>query len=267
MKIGFCTNVFRADEMDEAIAILGRMGYDGIEIWQETLFQSDLARLKANLAAAGIEIAQQCAYFDFTGEAADWEKSIETNKKHVELAQVLGGNNMIRVFTGEVGSAEATEAQWAAGVRGLKEICRAGAQAGLSYALETHIGSLMDTAEATKRLLDDVGAKNLGVNLQIPMSRTWEPWEPIVEAIGDRTVHLHVHNWKNERCKARTYLADGIVYHFPSFLKALIAKGFDGYVSLEHARYRSRWEVATHELGYLKGIMDLLGVRKAQVAE
>jgi len=263
MKIGFCCNIFREEEMDESLARLGRMGYDGVELWEEFLFKCDPRRLKENLKYARLEVAQQCAYFDFTGSAEEWQKSLETNARHLALARELG-SKQIRVFTGEVGSREATPAQWEAGIRGLAEVCRAGAAAGVSYAMETHEGSLMDTIEGTQRLLKETGAPNLGVNLQLPMSKDWEGWEPAVAALGSRTVHLHVHNWKDKKCKQRTFLADGIVYHFPTFLKALVAQGFNGCVSLEHTSYRDRWEIAAHELGYLRALMESLGVRAAK---
>jgi sugar phosphate isomerase/epimerase len=54
-----------------------------------------------------------------------------------------------------------------------------------------------------------------------------------------------------------TFLDSGS-YNFEEFIKILYGKGFNGYISIEHGDHlgnRDPWEVAFHEIKYLKKLI------------
>jgi len=257
MRTGFCANVFRPDEMDEALPRLARLGYRSVDLWDGYLAACDLDRLSATLKAVGLAVAQVWPPCDLSGSPEAWKASMDANGRYVALAARLAAGR-VGLVTGRPGgttSASASPAIWEQTVLGLREICRAGKAAGVSYALGAMPGTLADTPEATARLLDEVGEANLAVCLPGPLPP--DSGARTVELLGARTVALHAQNWRG---RVRTYLAAGDRCAFGEFLAALAAAGFDGTVSVAHAYHRQRWEVAAHEAGYLKGLLQTMGV-------
>lgn len=263
MKTSFCTNVFRHQDMDAAVVRLAQMGYDGLEFWDQYLVQADIDGLSSLLRRNGIAVSQLCPYFDFVSGRERWEETLKVAERYVEWAGILDCR-LIRVFTGDCGSGEASDGQWAAAVEGLRIACGMGAPTGVSFALEAHPGSLMDTSESTLRLLGEVGAANLGVNLQVPLGD-----EEVMESaskLADRVIHLHAHNWlglaPGGAWGELTFLDSGDC-DFAGFLGRLHQRGFDGYVSIEHGSHnagrRDPFAVAEHEVRYLKGLFKTLG--------
>ena len=251
MKTGFCTNVFRDEEMYPALRALSEMGYDGVELWDSFLSNTDLDRLGTYLTELKLEVLQICPYFNVTGTEEQLEQTMESAREYLKIAQLLNCH-LIRTFTGSVSSADVSPDIYQQAVKALREICALGRPQGVLFVLETHEGSLMETGPATLRLLNDVGADNLRVNLQVPLDGGREDVFRSVELLGKYTVHLHAHNWIGSWPNF-TFLEDGD-YDFEQFLQALREKGFDGAVSIEHGNHSGLppLEIARREIAYLK---------------
>jgi len=250
MKIGFCANVFSDEELRPSLKALGEMGYDGVELWDAQLRDTDIGRLGEYLSSLGLEVLQVCPYFNVTGTQDELDATMETAREYMKIANTLGCK-LIRVFTGSVSSGEAA-AVYSRAVEALREICAMGRGEGLFYALETHEGSLMDTGPATLRLIQDVGAENLKVNLQIPLDGGREDIFHSAALLGAHTIHIHAHNWIGSWPNF-TFLDAGD-YDFRQFLTVLREQGFDGAVSIEHGYHSglSPLEIARREIEYLK---------------
>ena len=251
MKTSYCSNVFKFEELEKGLRFIAGLGYDGTEFWEKHLSQLNVGELADLLGELGLAAAQICPYFNFTGTRQEWEESIRIAETYIDYSLSLG-KPLIRVFTGKVGSAEATPDEWRAGVEGLRKVCGMARPEGVAFALETHHGSLMDTLESTRRLLDEVGMDNLGVNYQPgPKMGPWRDW---VEQLGERIVHLHCHNYDDEG--KMTFLGEGTFYDFAEFVDALAKKGYEGYLSVEHGYHSGDvWETARREIGYLKSVV------------
>lgn len=258
MKAGFCTNCIKDTPLEDALHILAQLGYDGVEFWDKQLRVCDLDELRGVMDSVGLECAQVCPYFDFTGDDEQWENSIRLAEEYVEIATKLGAR-LIRTFTGTVSPKDATSANWSAAVRGLREICELGSEQGIAFALEMHSGHLAETSEGAVRLLEQVGASNLGVNLQLPVVGE-DLWES-VQALAPYTIHVHAHNWDSlTGTRDLTFLGSGM-FDFDRFAQYLHSKGYSGYISIEHATHYGRhtWqETAAHEIVYLKDLFERL---------
>lgn len=247
MKTSYCCNVFKFEDLPRGLGYIAGLGYDGTEFWEKHLCELNVDELAEQLGQMDLGVAQICPYFNFTGTQEEWDESIRIAETYIGYSLKLG-KPLIRVFTGKVGSDEAEPAQWDAGVKGLRKVCEMAAPEGVGFALETHRGSLMDTLDATRRLLDDVGMDNLGVNYQ--PGPNMGPWRDWVDQLGHRMVHFHCHNYDDEGQMA--FLDEGTYYDFAEFVGAVAEKGFDGYLSVEHG-YHSKdvWLTARHEINHL----------------
>ena len=257
MKAAFCTLVFGNTQQDMAQAIprLAAMGYDGLEFWDQYLARADLGWLKGMMDEHRLEVLQICPYFDFTTNAETWRRSLRDAERYVGYAMKLG-SRYIRTYTGNTGSADATPGQWAGCVEGLRRVCEMGRPHGIVFPLETHQvihsgPNLTDTSATTLRLLEEVGMDNLVVNLQTPLLE--ETVFETAERLGERTVMLHAHNWVGSWPRL-TFLDAGDV-DFAAFVGVLRAKGFDGYISIEHGSHHPPYETAEHEINYLKRLV------------
>jgi sugar phosphate isomerase/epimerase len=260
--IGFCWS-WDAMELDSRLRRLAAMGYDGVEFWDATLVQLDIDRLADSLRAAGIAAAQLCPYFNFVDGQSLWDESMRLAERYIAWSVKLD-RPLLRVFTGmpwgdkTVGPDKATPQQWEAAIRGLQRICDMAAPHGVRFALECHTGSLMEDSPSTLRLIGGVARPNLGVNLQIPLKSGLESIQTSIEELGRYTWHMHAHNMTALVGGELMPLGEGVI-DYPSVLRDLRERGFDGYVSIEHATYngkRDPWIVGEHEAGYLRALRE-----------
>jgi len=257
LKIGFCTNVFSNEEFRPALKSLSEIGYDGVEIWDSYLQDTNLVELRACLDSLNLEVLQICPYFNVTGTRDELTETMKIAKNYIDIADKLNCK-FIRVFTGAVSGRDATPQIYAQAVDALKEICALGSGSGLTYLVETHDGSLMDTGPAALKLIKDVDADNFKVNLQIPLDYGKEDVYESARLLGKHTIHIHAHNWIGGWPEF-TLLGLGD-YDFKKFLLLLIEQGFDGTISIEHA-YHSNLPplaIARKELAYLSQLRDEL---------
>ncbi len=269
MKISLCSIGFRrtAKPLSDVIPIVADLGYDGIEIWGEHFQNTKPREVAAMLADAGLEASMISPYFDFTGTAAAREKSIADADGFIEYAAAINAP-LIRVFTGVVGSLEASREQFDACAASLREVCDKAAASGVGMALETHPKTLVDTVPGSLALLEAVDRPNLKLNLDI--YHLWEiHFDPVavLEWLFEHISHVHAKNAKippnshypllhdqqaSQDIIGVTPMADGNM-PYAGFLKSLNNKGFKGYVSVE-------WfgpdveKTAAGELAYLRDI-------------
>jgi sugar phosphate isomerase/epimerase len=256
-KLGFCYPIeWSPADLKDNLIRLKALGYEGVELWHKDLIASDLAILSGLFEEIGIACAQICPYFDFVHGSLAWEESLRLADEYIAWARQLG-KPLIRVFTGPgVGAASATEEHWQAAISGLQQICDLAAPHGIQLALECHAGSLMEDSPSTLRLLQGVKRNNLGVNLQLPLMNGNEPIEVSLESLGQYTCHTHAHNYTSLNGGHFRPLGQGVLdYH--DIISRLTTKGFNGYVSIEHASYEGTcdpWETARIEAEYLTGL-------------
>lgn len=259
-RIGFCYIWGENDDPRPIFTRLKSLGYDGIELWDHTLNQRDFQYWKQLFDETGIACAQLCPYFNFVDGQDLWDESMRVAERYINWSLQLG-NPIIRVFTGKpwgdgvVGPDDATQEQWDAAIRGLQRICDMAAPHDIRFALECHMGSLMEDTPNTLRLLNGVNRPNLGLNLQLPLKDGREDVQTSLDSLGRYTWHMHSHNYSKLVGGEQVYLSDGVMDYTSILTQLLTAGGFSGgYVSIEHGTYngtRNPWEVAEHEAAYL----------------
>jgi sugar phosphate isomerase/epimerase len=144
------------------------------------------------------------------------------------------------------------EANFALAVERLRALCAEALTLGLDVSLELHEATLLDRSERVLRLLDGVGAANLGVNLdvgnlvRVPY-RPPEPWRATVCALAPHVTYWHLKNYQRlEHPDAGLVLStpcalgDGeIDYRWA--LETVIAAGYRGPLCIEHYGGDALW--------------------------
>lgn len=266
-KIAFCYIWDEHQDPKPIFSRLRQLGYEGIELWDQTVRQHDIAYWQDTFAGADIACAQLCPYFNFVDGQEFWDETMRIAEQYINWATKLG-NPLIRVFTGKpwgegvIGPDLATPAQWDAAICGLQRVCDMAAPYGIKFALECHTGSLMEDSPSALRLLQGVDRANLGVNLQLPLKDGHEAVEASLSMLGKYTWHMHTHNYTQLIDGQLTYLSDGVIDYSRIFTE-LLAYGFSGYSSIEHATCHANltpWEVAEHEAIYLNELRQKLTI-------
>ncbi len=238
IRTSFCTIAFQDNKwgkdrsvempLEDILPVLGRAGYDAVEIWwphlEDALTCGDASAVAGQLAGETLAVSLVSPYFDFTTSDASAAESIELAGEVAAAARALGGRG-VRCFTGKVGSAEATEDQWTRCVESLQRL--ADSARDLLWLLETHPRNLMDTVDATRTLLQRIGRENVGIIYQ--PSTFGDRYMQALDDLAPWIRHVHATNKSQGR---RSLLADGDM-DWPAILDGLRAIDFDGCVCVE----------------------------------
>ncbi len=203
MRTGLVSVSFRGLAPNQIIALAVEAGLDSIE-WGGDIHvpPGDLENAKSVgecTRAAGLSVACYGSYYRLTAAEPGMARTV------VRTAKALGAP-LIRVWAGNLGSAEAGKAHRATICRNAQRIADLAAEENIDIAFEYHGGTLTDDALSAKELLEAVGRKNVGT--------LWQP--PVNMSVGDcidsiRTVapwirNIHTFSWNGTE---RLPLAEG----------------------------------------------------------
>lgn len=122
-------------------------------------------------------------------------ESVATFRRSAEIAVELGAG-MLFLTAGRGGENEQQEAGWARAVDAIGEITAYAAELGLECVLEPLQrveSNLVNTAGDAARMLDDIGAANLGVALDtVAAAVAGETVDDYFAALDDRIRHVHL---------------------------------------------------------------------------
>lgn len=276
MKFSFCSIAFRNQKitLQEIFYILSKVGYQGVELWANHLNNGiDLATIKKRLEQNNLSVPMISPYLDLTSDKVAWELSIKTAADYIQIAGFLEAP-LVRAFTGTVGSRKATKIQEKNCTEGLKQICDIAAKQDIAIALETHPSTLVDNVYSTLTLLEKVKAPNLKLNLDIyHMFEVHRDPLLVLDYLFPYVAHVHAKNailtphehhqekhplLHDPKPKAIFTgvkpLANGEMDYEP-FVKELINRGFDGYLSVEWFGKKPE-EAAVAELEYINSITE-----------
>lgn len=263
LDLAFCW-VFRDVKLEEGLARLKALGFDGIELWPDLIEQHGAAAWSRALAETGMQCLQLCPYFNFMGGEPTLQKSREILAEFLATARDLACRRL-RVFTGPpwgegvVGGKAATSRQWSDAIQALQEFCDRALPLGVELCLECHEGSLMENGPSALRLLQAVARPNLTANLQLPLLN--ERWEESLRLLASYTSHLHLHNWTEGVGRGDlTYLEEGVFDWLPVVGRVAGEEGRDLCLSVEHPDHHGRhdpWETARRDGSYLQKLKDI----------
>lgn len=229
MKFGFRTGGFRDWKIEAILKKLASIGFDGVELCLESadmrpenFTQTQANDLKKLISKLGLEIASISYHADTETPAQRRANAF----KSVEIAEWLGIDVLIinaeRTREGE------KEQQWQELVESLVALTELAEKKGVNLAFEPEPLTIIDDIDDMLRLVDDVGSKNLRVNLDIGHAYITDPDLPeSIRQFGDMIVHAHLEDIK-DKIHNHLELGEGDI-DFAAMHQAFADIRYDGY--------------------------------------
>ena len=231
IRSGLVSITFRQLSPEEIVELAAQAGVEGIE-WGGDIHvpHGDLERarrVREMTDRAGLTVAAYGSYYDVGhDEPVPFGKVLDTA---VELAAPV-----VRVWAGRGGSAEADEGYRRHVAAESQRIADLAAAAGLDVAYEFHGGTLSDTHDSARRLLEAVDRPNVRSYWQPPQGAAPESCLEGIAAMRVWVGNLHVFNWARTGGE-RLALADGAA-DWRRYLEAAAAAGGQRFAMLEFVR-------------------------------
>ncbi|MET0859710.1 MAG: TIM barrel protein [Microbacterium sp.] len=190
IRAGLCSVTFRELGVGDVIAHAGQAGLDAIEWGTDVhvpLDDLDGASRTGELTRdAGLAVASLGSYFRCTPS--------EDIDGLLAAASAIGATR-VRVWAGRAGSASVTSAERAETTAILRESALRAEDYGVELAVEFHGGTLTDTGDSARRLLEEVASDNV--------SSYWQPSKGLsddaavaeLEAVAPWVSAVHVFSW------------------------------------------------------------------------
>ena len=274
---------FGKNSIEDIFKIAVDIGYDGIEfrssIPQELSHLSyesyidEIGRCKGKYGLKTIILSAR--YSDLLSKSnEECDKAIAENIKQVRYANKICGttifNAAAKVIKSSIatapsgsyefhGSGAATENDWENTVNVFKKVGKELETLGVRFAFETHMNTIHDTPQATKKLVDMIDSQAIGVNMDYG-NTVYFPnclgLEETIDLYGDKLFYTH---FKNSMAVGKervpTALSEGEINH-RLYLKKLKETGFKGPIAIEAPRSGDRIWFAKQDFDYVKSIID-----------
>jgi len=284
MRIAYSTNAYTRHGLDEAVARIAALGFDGVELlcdrphWfpGETT-AAEAEAMAARLAELGLGVSNLNAntangFFDprppenvfepslSSRDAAQRRWRLDYSIAALELAARVGAGN-ISVTSGRPDSGGTPARGLELFVDSLERLCEAAEPLGVRVGVEYEPGLLVERAGELAEVIERVGSPLLGANLDI--GHSWldgEEPERAAALLAGRIWNVHV-----EDIAARKHFhlvpGDGDL-PIPRWLAALDAAGYGGFHTVELYTYPDAPDQAgRRSLDYLRRFAA--GVREA----
>jgi sugar phosphate isomerase/epimerase len=283
MRLSIFTLILKSFPLPEVIETAKEIGYEAVELMGrdphlpvETT-NKQAKEINSMIKDTGLAVSCLATYTGGYSNKSDIEcqQELDQLKRFVELATILDCQ-LVRHAPGGPREGEAELSHYQRAAEWMQKAADFAASAGVKVVMEIHDGGLIESAYGARKLLDIIDRDNVGVihdagNMYISKA---DFGEESVKVLGEKIFHVHV---KDElkvedlsdpssfRVRDEFYchklLGQGGADHLPLF-KALIARGYDGYLSAECHGAMDPIETAKHEY---KAIKELIAKAKGDL--
>ncbi|MGO9020637.1 MAG: sugar phosphate isomerase/epimerase family protein [Syntrophobacteraceae bacterium] len=255
MKLSFSTNAFVRFSVPEAIEIIAKTGYSGVEILADiphlypfSTKASELAEVAASLEknqipAANINANTAIGYYgakfweplfepSLANPDADARKwRIEFTKKCIDMARFLSCHN-VSVTSGRMVPGVKLETSLALLKQSIFEIVEYAAGKHVRVGMEYEPGLIVERAEELAVLIREVGAENFGANLDFGHSHlAGEAPSDVAESLASRIFHIHLEDISGRK-HYHLIPGEGDI-DFEDIFRALAGIEYEGFVTVE----------------------------------
>ncbi|MDN3252936.1 sugar phosphate isomerase/epimerase family protein [Streptomyces sp. MA25(2023)] len=257
LRFGYGTNGLADLRLDDALALLADLGYDGVGL---TLDHMHLDPLAPDLTARTRRVAHRLAELGLgvtveTGaryvldprrkhgpslldpDADDRARRADLLLRAVRVAADLGAH-AVHCFSGVTPPGTDEETAWKRLAEALAPVLDAAADAGVPLAVEPEPGHLLGDLDGFHRLRRTLGdPENLGLTLDIGHCQCLEPLPPAdcVRAAAPWLRHVQIEDMRRGVHEHLPF-GDGEI-DFPPVLEALAATGYQGLTVVELPRH------------------------------
>ncbi len=261
MNLSFSTNAFVKFSVLEAIEIIARTGYSGVEILADVphLYPYStkasvipaaagireiassleknrirVANINANTAAGyyGVKFWEPVFEPSLANPDEDARKwRVEYTKKCIDMAGFLSCRN-VSVTSGKMVPGVKPEDSLALLRRSLVEIIEYAAAKDIRVGMEYEPGLLVERADELLSLIREIDAENFGANLDLGHSYlAGEAAAHVTQMLGPRIFHIHIEDI-SKRKHYHLVPGEGEI-DFEDIFRALAAIRYDGFVTVE----------------------------------
>lgn len=264
MKFAFSSNAFTRNTLAETIQILGRIGYDGIEIMADvphaypTRFsERDIENTRVLLAKNGLQISNVNAFMHnadgdtyhptwIESNPAERARRLEYTLRCIDLAAALGAKTIstepggpLEGITREQGIIWFRE-----GLRAIEDRARG---KGIQVLIEPEPGLLIERSPQFLEMYAQLDPQVFGLNFDIGhFFCVGEDPVPLVAELKDCIHHFHLEDIAPSRKHHHLLLGEGAI-DIPGVLAAIDRIGYTGFVTVELYTYQEKAEAAARE--------------------
>jgi sugar phosphate isomerase/epimerase len=271
MKFGFGTNGFGDHSLDDALAVLASLGYDGVGLTLDhrhldpyaTGLPRRLARLAGRLDRLGLDVVIETGGRYLLDPWRKHQPTLLSDDgaqrradllvRAVRIAAELGAP-AVSMWSGTIPPGCAPRVAWQRLVSGCGRVAEEATSKGVMVGFEPEPGMFVDTLDRFGHLHQRLGAPEcLGLTLDIGHCRCLEP-EPVADCVyrsAARLVHVQIDDMRRGVHEHLEFGAGDI--DFPPVLDALDQCGYRGLVTVELPRHSfAAPDVARRSLDFLR---------------
>ncbi|WP_432188988.1 sugar phosphate isomerase/epimerase family protein [Streptomyces sp. Tue6028] len=257
LRFGYGTNGLADLRLDDALALLGDLGYDGVGLTLDHMHLDPLApdlaartaRVARTLAARGLSVTVETGaryVLDprrkhgpslLDPDPGDRARRVDLLLRAVRVAADLGAH-AVHCFSGVTPSGTDEDTAWKRLAEALAPVVETATRAGVPLAVEPEPGHLLSSLADFHRLRDALGdPAALGLTLDIGHCQCLEPLPPAdcVRAAAPWLRHVQIEDMRRG-IHEHLPLGDGEI-DFPPVLEALAATGYQALTVVELPRH------------------------------
>jgi sugar phosphate isomerase/epimerase len=286
MQFGFSMNAFRQDPLEDGLATLGEVGYDGVEVLLDdphlfpgTASEPDIERLDGWLAEHDLGVSNCNAFMlsaidqseavqaseyvrdteDFHHpsfvevEPADRRERVEHTKNALKTAAALGADHISIPPGGPIPRRMSESDAMEAFVEGVRTVTETAEAVGVDVLVEPEPDLLIETSEDFLAFVDRIDSPRVGCNFDAGhFFCVGEDPAELVPRLASYTPHYHVEDIPADGTHEHTQLGEGGM-DIDGFLEAVEASEYDGFVTVELYPYQeTAGETAATAMEYLQ---------------
>lgn len=275
MKLSFSTNAFINYSVFEAIDLISKIGYEGVEIladqphlYAPAITENELSKIKDRLISSEIQVCNLNAntamgYYKksfweplFEPSLANPEQSvrnwrIEYTKKCIDMACFLEAP-CVSITSGRIAPGINPNKSISFLKESLQEVINYAEKKDIKLCIEYEPGLLIERHEELIVLFKEIDSPCFGANLDIGHSFViGENLQDIIESLSTKLYHIHLEDIKDRK---HYHLIPGTGdMDFKKILEVLKSIDYNGFVTIELYTYPHRpVEAAGESFSYLK---------------
>jgi len=249
--------------IEQSIDAIAAAGFGGIAPWRREVEGQNVASIAKRISDAGLTTTGYCrSTYLPSNTAAELQANIESNKRALDDAAVLGADSFVMVVGGAPKGSKDIAAARAQVAEGAARLLEYGKTLGVKIALEplhpvyaaerSCVNLLSEALDMCRQLEGTVPSPSLGVCLDV--YHVW--WDPNLKrdiaraGVENRIFGFHVCDWlvpTNDVLNDRGMMGDGII-DVPSIHAQVKKAGFSGYIETEIFSSENWWKRPVAEI-------------------